>query len=130
MDQHKQLVSFDYGGMALQRKSPQVYGSAWVAPTATLTGRVEVVYFLIDLFACEFLTLSHTLQVGHETSIWYGVVIKGDVTNVRIGSWTNIQDDTVVQEALKEVAPDNNGSVVIGNYVTVSSRTHSCVQLC
>lgn len=43
VDQHKQLVSFDYGGMPrTQKKSPSVYGSAWVAPSATLTGRVEV----------------------------------------------------------------------------------------
>jgi carbonic anhydrase/acetyltransferase-like protein (isoleucine patch superfamily) len=57
--------------------------------------------------------------VGHESSIYYGVVINADKTRVRIGSWTNVQDDTVISEALEEVGPDNDGSVVIGNYVTV-----------
>lgn len=43
VDQHKQIVAFDFGGMPRQdKKSPQIYGSAWIAPTATLTGRVLV----------------------------------------------------------------------------------------
>lgn len=66
-------------------------------------------------------------KVGHEASIWHGVVIKGDHTYARIGSWTNIQDDTVIAEYLKEASPNNNGSVIIGNYVTVSvTKTRSC----
>jgi carbonic anhydrase/acetyltransferase-like protein (isoleucine patch superfamily) len=44
---------------------------AWIAPTATVVGRVEV---------------------GARASIWWGAVIRGDVEPIQIGEDTNIQD--------------------------------------
>lgn len=45
--------------------------SAWVARNATLTGSVNV---------------------GSEATIWFGAVIRGDVEPIEIGSRSNIQD--------------------------------------
>lgn len=45
--------------------------SAFVAPTATLIGRVTL---------------------GEESSIWFGAVLRADLNEIRIGNRTNLQD--------------------------------------
>ena len=56
-------------------KRPQVHPSAFVAPTATLVGDVVV-------------------EEG--ASVWYGAVIRGDYSQVRIGKNANVQDGSVL----------------------------------
>ncbi len=56
-------------------KRPKVAASAFVAPTAVLIGDVEV---------------------GEQSSIWFGVVIRGDNGPIRIGARTSVQDNSVV----------------------------------
>ncbi len=56
-------------------KRPKVAASAFVAPTAVLIGDVEV---------------------GDESSIWFGVVLRGDNGPIRIGARTSVQDNSVV----------------------------------
>ena len=48
---------------------------AWVATTAILTGTVEI---------------------APEVNVWYGVSIRGDEAEIRIGARTNIQDNSVL----------------------------------
>jgi carbonic anhydrase/acetyltransferase-like protein (isoleucine patch superfamily) len=55
-------------------KSPRVAGSAWVAPGAYVIGDVHL---------------------GEESSVWYGVVLRGDTEPIRIGARTNVQDGCV-----------------------------------
>lgn len=55
--------------------SPTVHPEAWVAPTATLVGDVIV-------------------EKG--ASIWYGVVIRGDLGRIIIREGANIQDNSVI----------------------------------
>lgn len=55
--------------------TPQIDPEAFVAAGARIIGDV---------------------QVGPETSIWYNVVVRGDVGQIRIGARSNIQDGTVV----------------------------------
>ena len=43
---------------------------------------------------------------------------------IRIGAYTNIQDNTIITEALPKEDEDHDGSVVIGNCVTIG---HSCL---
>ncbi|WP_019928428.1 gamma carbonic anhydrase family protein [Nocardia sp. BMG111209] len=50
---------------------PQIDETAWLAPNATVIGRV---------------------RVGAEAGIWYGAVVRADVEDVTIGARTNIQD--------------------------------------
>lgn len=61
--------------VAYNGKSPRVDGSAFIAPGVVLTGDVEI---------------------GAESSLWYGCVVRGDVNFIRIGKGVNIQDGTVV----------------------------------
>jgi carbonic anhydrase/acetyltransferase-like protein (isoleucine patch superfamily) len=82
-------------------KHPKIAASAFIAPTAVLIGDVEV---------------------GPESSIWFGVVIRGDNGPIRIGARTSIQDNSVVH-----VSP--NSATTIGNDCTIghSVTMEDCV---
>lgn len=56
-------------------KLPRVHETAWIAETAVLVGDVEI---------------------GEESSIWYGCVLRGDEMPVRIGKRTNVQDGSIL----------------------------------
>ncbi|GLU13748.1 hypothetical protein SLE2022_303630 [Rubroshorea leprosula] len=87
-------------------KTPVVDKEAFVAPSASLIGDV---------------------QVGRGSSIWYGCVLRGDVNSITIGSGTNIQDNSLVHVAKSNLS----GKVlpaIIGDNVTVghSAVLHGC----
>lgn len=71
-------------------KSPKIADSAFVADNATVIGDVTI---------------------GENSSIWYGVVLRGDDGKIVIGDNTNIQDNTVVHT--------EECGIVIGSGVTV-----------
>jgi carbonic anhydrase/acetyltransferase-like protein (isoleucine patch superfamily) len=77
-----------YGG-----KTPRVHASAFVAPGAVLIGDVEV---------------------GPESSIWFGAVLRGDHPEhgIRIGARTSIQDNCVLHVSAR-------GATIVGDDVTV-----------
>lgn len=54
---------------------PKVDPSAYIAPSADVIGDVTI---------------------GARTSIWFGAVLRGDVSPIRIGERTSIQDNSVV----------------------------------
>jgi carbonic anhydrase/acetyltransferase-like protein (isoleucine patch superfamily) len=56
-------------------KTPKVHPSAFIAPTAVLIGDVEV---------------------GEESSIWFGAVLRGDNGPIRVGARTSVQDNAVL----------------------------------
>jgi carbonic anhydrase/acetyltransferase-like protein (isoleucine patch superfamily) len=56
-------------------KTPKIHPSAFVAPTAVLIGDVEV---------------------GEESSIWFGAVLRGDHGPIRVGARTSVQDNAVL----------------------------------
>ncbi len=56
-------------------KTPKIHPSAFVAPTAVLIGDVEV---------------------GEESSIWFGAVLRGDNGPIRVGARTSVQDNAVL----------------------------------
>jgi carbonic anhydrase/acetyltransferase-like protein (isoleucine patch superfamily) len=60
-------------------------------------------------------------QIGEQSSIWFGSVLRGDINRMVIGHHTNIQDNSVCH-----VADDH--ACVVGSYVTVGHRTilHGC----
>ncbi|KAM5576110.1 gamma carbonic anhydrase 1, mitochondrial-like [Rosa sericea] len=87
-------------------KAPGVDKEAFVAPSASIIGDV---------------------QVGRGSSIWYGCVLRGDANSISIGSGTNIQDNSLVHVAKSNLA----GKVlptIIGDNVTVghSAVLHGC----
>ncbi len=76
----------EFGG-----KTPQVHPSAFVAPTAVLIGDVEI---------------------GPESSVWFGVVIRADNGPIRIGARSNVQDNAVIHVG-------HDSQTIIGNDVTI-----------
>ena len=62
------------------------------------------------------------VEIGEDSSVWFGSVIRGDVNYIRIGKRTNIQDNSVVH-----VTHDTHPTIV-GDNVTVGHRVilHGC----
>lgn len=81
--------------------SPKISDSAWVADNATISGDVIV---------------------GEGSSIWFQVVIRGDVNAIKIGKNTNIQDHSMVHGSTGGI------DTIIGDGVTVGHRAiiHGC----
>jgi carbonic anhydrase/acetyltransferase-like protein (isoleucine patch superfamily) len=95
---------------------PKIDPHAFVAPGAVIIGDVEI---------------------GPESSIWFGCVLRGDVNQIRIGARTNIQDGTVIHAAsglqparMGEGAktPEGGYPTIIGDNVTIGHMTllHAC----
>lgn len=80
---------------------PRIDPSAWIAPGATVVGDVEI---------------------GRDSSVWYGCVLRGDVHGIRIGARTNVQDGSVLH-VTKDRFP-----CVVGEEVTIGHRAvvHGC----
>ncbi|MDX1482901.1 MAG: gamma carbonic anhydrase family protein [Alphaproteobacteria bacterium] len=85
---------------------PQIHETAFVADNAVIIGDVEI---------------------GADSSIWYGCVIRGDLNKIRIGARTNIQDGTIIHVDAEgehwEGIP-----TLIGDRVNVGHRAliHAC----
>ncbi|MCK5515561.1 MAG: gamma carbonic anhydrase family protein [Desulfobulbaceae bacterium] len=85
----------------LNGKNPKVGKGCFFAETAVVIGDVEI---------------------GDQCSIWYNVVIRGDVNSIRIGNRVNIQDGAVVHVSMN-TSPTNIGSnVSVGHNAIV----HGC----
>ena len=72
-------------------KRPRVDPSAFVAPTAVLIGDVEI---------------------GAESSVWFGAVLRADNGPIRVGDRASIQDNAVVHVS-------EHGATLIGDDVTI-----------
>jgi len=80
---------------------PRVAEDAFVAPGAMLVGNVEV---------------------GAQSSIWFGAVLRGDVMPIRIGARTSIQDNSVVHSTGGWWPVDVGDECVVGHGVIL----HGC----
>lgn len=82
--------------------SPKIHPDAWVAENAVIIGDVEI---------------------GAGTSVWYNVVIRGDLHKIRIGENVNIQDGAILH------VESGDGPCLIGDRVTVGHQciVHGCV---
>lgn len=79
--------------IAFGGRTPKVHPTAFVAPTAVLIGDVEV---------------------GPESSVWFGAVLRGDHPShgIRIGARTSVQDNCVIHVSAE-------GPTLVGDEVTV-----------
>ncbi len=82
-------------------KSPRVDSDAWVAPTATVIGDVDI---------------------AAEASVFYGAVVRADTATITLGPRSNLQD-------LVAVHADAGFPTVVGAAVTVGHGAilHGCV---
>ncbi len=80
---------------------PTIHDSAWIADNAMVAGDVEI---------------------GEQSSVWFGVQMRGDVHEIRIGARTNIQDNAVVH------VTRNLSGTYIGDDVTIGHGAilHAC----
>jgi len=89
--------------MILKHKgsTPQIAQTAFLAPGACVIGDVHI---------------------GEGASLWFNVVVRGDVNSIRIGDRTNIQDGTIIH-----VTRDTHPTLV-GNDVSVGHGVvlHGC----
>ena len=76
-----------------------------------------------DAFVAENAVIIGDVEIGAGSSIWYNVVLCGDVDKIIIGEGTNIQDCTVVHVSRVE-----GGSTIIGNNITIGHMAliHAC----
>ena len=80
---------------------PRIAASAWIAPSATVVGRVEI---------------------GPEASLWFGAVVRGDIEPIRIGARTNVQDHVTIHVTGGRHATHVGDDVTIGHGAIV----HGC----
>lgn len=87
---------------------PKISKKAWVAPSADVIGNVKI---------------------GRDSSIWFGVVIRGDVHKIRIGKRTSIQDLSMIHVThYKNPDMSDGNPTIIGDDVTVGHKVmlHGC----
>ncbi|NWG73555.1 MAG: gamma carbonic anhydrase family protein [Rubrivivax sp.] len=80
--------------------APHIAPTAWVADSASVVGRVDL---------------------GAESSVWYGAVLRGDNDWIRVGARSNVQDGSVLHT-------DFGLPLVIGNGCTIGhlAMLHGC----
>lgn len=94
--------------MTFENKTPDIDSSVFVAPSADVIGEVEI---------------------GIDSSIWFGCVVRGDIHYIKIGKRTNVQDLSMIHVThfTKEDKSDGNPTI-IGDDVTIGHRVmlHGC----
>ena len=77
---------------SLGGKTPSIHPTAFISEAAYIVGDVEI---------------------GEGSRIWPGTVIRGDTGKIKIGKFTNVQDNSVLH---------GDDDVVIGDNVTIGHR--------
>mgnify|MGYP000105027816 CR=1 FL=1 len=80
--------------------SPKIDPKAFVAETAVVIGKAELKEY---------------------SSVWYNVTIRGDVNEIKVGRYTNVQDNSVLHVS-------DSHACILGDYVTVGhcALLHAC----
>lgn len=82
-------------------KIPEVHETAFIADDAIIIGDVEI---------------------GANSSVWFGSILRGDVNFIRIGAGTNIQDGTIIHVSSKAHSTILENDITVGHRVTL----HGC----
>lgn len=82
----------------------------------------------LDAFISETSVIIGDVHIGCQSSVWYNVVIRGDVNRIRIGNRTNIQDLSLLHVTGYKSENSPGSSLEIGDNVTVghSVTLHGC----
>ncbi|GJQ15396.1 hypothetical protein GpartN1_g7187.t1 [Galdieria partita] len=100
---YKELLNRHHPIRATLDKKPILSTHVFVAPNASVIGKVEL---------------------GSNSSIWYGSIVRGDVASVTIGENTNVQDRAYIHlvngDSLFQGGTTNNYTeTIIGNRVSI-----------
>ncbi|SEG38924.1 gamma carbonic anhydrase family protein [Sphingobacterium lactis] len=87
--------------LPVKDKVPQIGNDCFIAPNSTLVGDVEL---------------------GNHCSVWFNAVIRGDVNYIKIGNYSNIQDNVTIHGTFEKNGTD------VGNYVNIGHNAivHGC----
>jgi gamma-carbonic anhydrase len=81
--------------------APKIHESVFVAEGAVIIGEVEI---------------------GEQSCVWYGSVLRADVNSIRIGARTNIQDASVIHVTTKTHLTVLEDEITVGHRATL----HGC----
>ncbi len=83
-----------------REKSPQIEENVYIAENATLIGDVRLKEYV---------------------SIWPGAVLRGDISYIEIGKYSNVQDNSIIHL-------DFDKPTIVGEYVTIGHGVtlHGC----
>lgn len=87
--------------LKFREKLPKIAETAYIAPSAEVIGDVEI---------------------GEDSSIWFGSIIRGDVNYIRIGARTNIQDSCAVHVTSRTHATTLEDEITVGHRAVL----HGC----
>jgi carbonic anhydrase/acetyltransferase-like protein (isoleucine patch superfamily) len=85
-----------------QGHAPQIPSSCYIDVSAQILGDVVL---------------------GERSSVWMNAVLRGDVNSIRVGSYSNVQDCSVLH------GQRNRYPVIVGDWVTIghNATVHGCV---
>lgn len=82
-----------------------------------------------NVFVAKSADIIGDVEIGEDSSIWYGTVIRGDVHYIKIGKRVSIQDLSMIHVThfTKEDRSDGNPTI-IGDDVTIAHKVmlHGC----
>ena len=92
---------------ALGDKVPDTAAAAFVAPSASIVGAVDV---------------------ADDASVWYNCTIRGDVASISIGARTNVQDGSVIHVDSDALGGSGSTPTIIGADCTIGHMAllHAC----
>ena len=82
--------------------TPQIGENCYLADNATIIGDVIM---------------------GHDCSIWFNAVLRGDVNAIRIGNRVNIQDGSVLHTLYQKSVVEIGNNVSVGHNVIIHGAT-------
>jgi len=82
-------------------RTPRIHSTVFVADDAFVIGDVEI---------------------GEDSSVWFGSVVRGDVNYIRIGARTNLQDHTIIHVNMGTHPTILEDEITVGHRVTL----HGC----
>lgn len=86
---------------SFQNLHPKIHESVYVTDDAVIIGDVEI---------------------GAESSVWFGSILRGDVNYIRIGERANVQDGTIIHVSSRTHPTVLEDEVTLGHRVTL----HGC----
>jgi len=88
-------------------KTPRLHDTAFIAPGCVLIGDIEI---------------------GPDSSIWYNCVLRADVSFIRIGARSNVQDGSVLHCDPPRPGDPDGSPLVIGDDVLIGhmAMVHGC----
>ena len=84
-----------------QGVSPKIHETAFIADDAIVIGDVEI---------------------GEQSSVWFGSILRGDVNFIRVGKRANIQDGSIIHVSSRTHPTIIEDQVTLGHRVTL----HGC----